>query len=71
LEVNMSKKTIRYYGLQWGSLEVGNTAFIVLAESHPNCNTPYVRTSTILSVEPNGNFETLNTHYVKVKYHEE
>jgi hypothetical protein len=60
------KKRIKYYGLQWGTLEVGQPAFIVLAEDHPNCETRYVRTSTVVSMDDEGDFETLNTYYVKV-----
>lgn len=58
------KKQIKYF--DGVGIVVGNRAFLTLAENHPNCRTRDVHTSEIVSVEANGNFETLNTNYVKV-----
>lgn len=58
------KKTIRY-DYAFSPIHVGWSAYIHLTEDHPNTKTRDVHTSQIVRVEENGNFETLNTYYVK------
>lgn len=58
------KKQIKYSS--GFGIAVGQSAALKLEEDHPSCITRNVWTSEIVSVEANGNFETLNTNYVKV-----
>lgn len=58
------KKRLRYKQALRGPV-VGQRADIELIDDHPDCETKLVSTSQVVKVEDNGNFETLNTEYVK------
>lgn len=62
------KPEIKYYQAYFGPI-VGRSAIIRLAERHysPTAYTTQITTSQVVSVEENGNFETLNTKYVKTE----
>jgi hypothetical protein len=57
------KKQIRY-SLSLGIPRVGHSAYVELVDKHPNCKTKDVRTSEVVSVDSEGNFETLNSYYI-------
>jgi hypothetical protein len=56
------KPTIRYCFAYTQPL-VGHGAFIRLVDDHPRCATKEVHTSAVVRIDPNGDFETLNTEY--------
>jgi hypothetical protein len=61
----MGKKTIKYKQA-FGSVDEGWSAFIELAEDHPDTSSRLVHTSVVVRDRNEaGEFETLNTIYVK------
>jgi hypothetical protein len=66
----LTKPRIRYVGMAFGSkLEHGQRALVYIIDRHPvlgNVPAPkWVNTSEVQEVHENGDFETLNTVYVK------
>ena len=63
MDTTKVKPVVRYKNPEF--VKVGYSAYVVTLD-HPNPNiTPggMVRTSKVLSIEDNGNFETMNTRY--------
>lgn len=67
----MSKPIVRYSAsTSWApDIKVGTRALVYIVDSHPTLGhvpaPKWVHTSLVQSVDENGDFETLNTRYVK------